>query len=162
MEHRDVRLPVNFLQPCRAQSEPCLASPGLVATPEEVRQLRPELLATAESSKVPTVVAGLQQAQLGVVGGHLGPGSQHPGLDQLGSLLLWRLLVDRPGEEVTIRLPSKHALVVLLRRVVEELQQHGYNKKNINRKDGDLLPTNDMVRHPMTTDMDLNPDVVTC
>ena len=88
VEHQDVRLAVDLLHLCRAQSEPDLTPAGLVATPEDVRQPGPELLAATESSEVPAVVTGLQQTQLGPVGRHPGPGSQHPGLDQLGSLLL--------------------------------------------------------------------------
>ena len=117
----DVWLPVNLLQQCRAQPQPDLASPGLQVTPEDVREARPEFLTATQSCEVPAIVTGLQQPQLGVVGGH--PGPDHPGLDQLGSLLLWWLLIYWPGEQVTILLPCHHSLVVLLGCVVQELEE---------------------------------------
>ena len=107
-----------------AQPQPGLTPPGLMTTPEDVRQARPQLLTPTQSSEVPAVVTGIQQTKLGAVGGDPGPGPQHPGLDQLRSLLLGRLLVDRTGKQVAIRLPGHHSLVVLLGGVVQELHQH--------------------------------------
>ena len=115
----DVRLSVDLLHHGGSQPEGGMAVPGFQPAPEDVREVRPELLSATESSEVPAVSVGVEEAQLGVVTGHHQPLS--PGLDQFGSLLLGRLLVHRSGEEVPTPIPAHHSLVVLTGGVVEEL-----------------------------------------